>query len=167
MKLAANVGSSRSWVVHVAADISDGEPTAETLAVRFANPESKFKLENWLLMKVSDSQLEDADEFKKAFEDAQVNNTAASSSAAAAEPSAAKAALTQNSEQTPAQDDQPVQPVVGKDEVELKKEADAAEAEAQTETKAEDDKPKSKSTTEEDPSAELNSLTLETNKTDS
>ncbi|CAE7120855.1 unnamed protein product [Rhizoctonia solani] len=37
MKLQPNVGSDRSWVWKVAADISDGEPTAETLAIRFAN----------------------------------------------------------------------------------------------------------------------------------
>jgi len=37
MKLAPNVGSDRSWVYNVMADISDGEPTTETLAVRFAN----------------------------------------------------------------------------------------------------------------------------------
>ncbi|KAG8702600.1 single stranded nucleic acid binding protein, partial [Ceratobasidium sp. 423] len=39
MKLQPNVGSDRSWVWKVAADISDGEPTAETLAIRFANKE--------------------------------------------------------------------------------------------------------------------------------
>lgn len=42
MKLAPNVGSDRSWVYNVAADVSDGEPQAETLAIRFANSESKF-----------------------------------------------------------------------------------------------------------------------------
>ncbi|QRW16453.1 Ran-specific GTPase-activating protein 1 [Rhizoctonia solani] len=52
MKLQPNVGSDRSWVWKVAADISDGEPTAETLAIRFANKDI-------------------ADEYKKAFEDAQ------------------------------------------------------------------------------------------------
>ncbi|KAL5636523.1 hypothetical protein ACGC1H_000470 [Rhizoctonia solani] len=52
MKLQPNVGSDRSWVWKVAADISDGEPTAETLAIRFANKEI-------------------ADEYKAAFEAAQ------------------------------------------------------------------------------------------------
>ncbi|CEL63767.1 Ran-specific GTPase-activating protein 1 OS=Schizosaccharomyces pombe (strain 972 / ATCC 24843) GN=sbp1 PE=1 SV=1 [Rhizoctonia solani AG-1 IB] len=52
MKLQPNVGSDRSWVWKVAADISDGEPTAETLAIRFANKEI-------------------ADEYKEAFENAQ------------------------------------------------------------------------------------------------
>lgn len=42
MKLTPNVGSDRSWVWTVAADVSEGEPTAETFAIRFANSESKF-----------------------------------------------------------------------------------------------------------------------------
>lgn len=41
MKLAPNVGSDRSWVYNVPADIADGEPRAELLAIRFANSESK------------------------------------------------------------------------------------------------------------------------------
>lgn len=41
MKLAPNVGSDRSWVYNVLADISDGEPKAELLAIRFANAERK------------------------------------------------------------------------------------------------------------------------------
>ena len=41
MQLSPNVGSDRSWVWSVAADVSDGEPKAETLAIRFANPESE------------------------------------------------------------------------------------------------------------------------------
>jgi Ran-binding protein 1 len=41
MTLAPNVGSDRSWVWNVAADLSDGgEPKAETLAIRFANSEN-------------------------------------------------------------------------------------------------------------------------------
>ncbi|CAG8713407.1 44965_t:CDS:2, partial [Gigaspora margarita] len=40
MQLSPNVGSDRSWVWNVAADISDGEPKAETLAIRFANTEN-------------------------------------------------------------------------------------------------------------------------------
>lgn len=40
MKLAPNVGSDRSWVWSVAADVSEGEPAAETLAIRFGNSES-------------------------------------------------------------------------------------------------------------------------------
>lgn len=43
MKLSPNVGSDRSWVWNVAADVSDGEPTAETLAIRFANSDSEWQ----------------------------------------------------------------------------------------------------------------------------
>ncbi|KAG8746789.1 E3 SUMO-protein ligase RanBP2 [Ceratobasidium sp. 414] len=39
MKLLPNIGSDRSWVWRVPADISDGEPVAETFAIRFANKE--------------------------------------------------------------------------------------------------------------------------------
>lgn len=42
MKLSPNVGSDRSWVWNAAADVSEGEPEAQTLAIRFANPESKL-----------------------------------------------------------------------------------------------------------------------------
>ncbi len=41
MTLAPNVGSDRSWVYNVLGDISDGEPKAELLAIRFANAERK------------------------------------------------------------------------------------------------------------------------------
>lgn len=44
MKLAPNVGSDRSWVWNAAADVSEGEPEAVTLAIRFANSESKSDL---------------------------------------------------------------------------------------------------------------------------
>lgn len=40
MTLSPNVGSDRSWVWNVAADVSDGEPKQETLAIRFANSEN-------------------------------------------------------------------------------------------------------------------------------
>ncbi|KPI38549.1 Ran-specific GTPase-activating protein 1 [Cyphellophora attinorum] len=40
MKLSPNVGSDRSWVWNVAADVSEGEPEASTLAIRFANSEN-------------------------------------------------------------------------------------------------------------------------------
>ena len=42
MKLSPNVGSDRSWVWNAAADVSEGEPEAQTLAIRFANSESKL-----------------------------------------------------------------------------------------------------------------------------
>ena len=44
MKLSPNVGSDRSWVWNAAADVSEGEPEAQTLAIRFANSESESSL---------------------------------------------------------------------------------------------------------------------------
>ncbi|KAJ5152333.1 hypothetical protein N7492_010628 [Penicillium capsulatum] len=55
MKLSPNVGSDRSWVWNAAADVSEGEPEAQTLAIRFANSEN-------------------ANLFKEAFEKAQQEN---------------------------------------------------------------------------------------------
>lgn len=78
MKLAPNVGSDRSWVYKfvsslvashepsVHADVSDGEPVAETLAVRFANSEN-------------------ANAFKKEFEAAQSSNAGETSAPPAAD----------------------------------------------------------------------------------
>jgi len=40
MKLSPNVGSDRSWVWNAAADVSEGEPEACTLAIRFANSDN-------------------------------------------------------------------------------------------------------------------------------
>jgi Ran-binding protein 1 len=63
MKLSPNVGSERSWVWNAAADVSEGEPEAQTLAIRFGNVENAaaFKeafitaqQENGLLFKTSD-----------------------------------------------------------------------------------------------------------------
>jgi len=59
IKLQPNVGSDRSWVYNVTADVSDGEPAAETLAIRFANSEN-------------------AELFKKEFQSAQEANKNAS-----------------------------------------------------------------------------------------
>lgn len=42
MKLSPNVGSDRSWVWNAAADVSEGEPEAQTLAIRFANADSEL-----------------------------------------------------------------------------------------------------------------------------
>lgn len=77
MRLQPNIGSDRSWVWKVAADYSESPPTAETLAIRFANSESEWIIvllvyhghwrKNWL---------PDAAQFKAAFEDAQSNNAA-------------------------------------------------------------------------------------------
>lgn len=71
MKLSPNVGSDRSWVWNAAADVSEGEPEAQTLAIRFANSEN-------------------ANKFKEAFLEAQQANEALmkdSSEAPAAETS--------------------------------------------------------------------------------
>ncbi|KAK5731409.1 Ran GTPase binding protein Sbp1 [Elasticomyces elasticus] len=57
MKLSPNVGSDRSWVWNAAADVSEGEPEAQTLAIRFANSEN-------------------ANMFKEAFMKAQQENEA-------------------------------------------------------------------------------------------
>ncbi|KAI1247492.1 single stranded nucleic acid binding protein [Eutypa lata] len=57
MKLSPNVGSDRSWVWNAAADVSEGEPEAVTLAIRFGNPEN-------------------ANSFKDAFLSAQKENEA-------------------------------------------------------------------------------------------
>ncbi|KAH7140756.1 RanBP1 domain-containing protein [Dactylonectria macrodidyma] len=40
MKLSPNVGSDRSWVWNASADVSEGEPEAVTLAIRFGNSEN-------------------------------------------------------------------------------------------------------------------------------
>lgn len=42
MKLSPNVGSDRSWVWNAGADYAEGEPTAETLAIRFGTAESEL-----------------------------------------------------------------------------------------------------------------------------
>ncbi|KAF8450758.1 RanBP1 domain-containing protein [Boletus edulis BED1] len=56
MHLQPNIGSDRSWVWKVAADYAESPPTSETLAIRFANSDN-------------------AKEFKKMFEKAQIINT--------------------------------------------------------------------------------------------
>ncbi|KAI9014955.1 RanBP1 domain-containing protein [Gaertneriomyces semiglobifer] len=61
MELKPNVGSDRSWVWNTLADVSEGEPSAEMLAIRFANAEN-------------------ANKFKEAFEDAQKKNASLSES---------------------------------------------------------------------------------------
>jgi Ran-binding protein 1 len=47
MKLSPNVGSDRSWVWNAAADVSEGEPEAVTLAIRFANSDSELPATTW------------------------------------------------------------------------------------------------------------------------
>ncbi|KAI4591802.1 hypothetical protein KJ359_012182 [Pestalotiopsis sp. 9143b] len=72
MKLSPNVGSDRSWVWNAAADVSEGEPEAVTLAIRFANSDN-------------------ANQFKDAFLQAQKDNEALFG-ASEAEPAAPKEA---------------------------------------------------------------------------
>jgi len=55
MNLQPNIGSDRSWVWKTLADMAEGEPSAETLAIRFANSDN-------------------AGQFKSAFEEAQKSN---------------------------------------------------------------------------------------------
>lgn len=40
MKLQPNIGSDRSWVYRCHADVSEGEPTTETFAIRFGNSDN-------------------------------------------------------------------------------------------------------------------------------
>jgi len=70
MKLQPNVGSDRSWVWKVAADYSEDPPTAETLAIRFANSEN-------------------AEQFKVSFEKAQKLNSGLLETETEAPPAAA------------------------------------------------------------------------------
>jgi len=44
MVLKENIGSDRSWVYTATADVSEGVPAIETLAIRFGNSESTFLL---------------------------------------------------------------------------------------------------------------------------
>jgi Ran-binding protein 1 len=50
MRLSPNIGSDRSWVWNAAADVSEGEPEAQTLAIRFANSESKTIPWGWAVL---------------------------------------------------------------------------------------------------------------------
>jgi Ran-binding protein 1 len=72
MKLSPNVGSDRSWVWNAAADVSEGEPEASTLAIRFANSESKFLPSSSIYRKLIPPL--DANLFKDAFIKAQQEN---------------------------------------------------------------------------------------------
>lgn len=57
MKLSPNVGSDRSWVWNVAADVSEGEPEAQTLAIRFGNSESMLAFPNYCCYSTDSSQM--------------------------------------------------------------------------------------------------------------
>ncbi|KAK3196674.1 Ran GTPase binding protein Sbp1 [Lecanicillium sp. MT-2017a] len=61
MKLAPNVGSDRSWVWNASADVSEGEPEAVTLAIRFGNSENANLFKDAFLK----AQKENEELFKK------------------------------------------------------------------------------------------------------
>ncbi|KAK4218027.1 RanBP1 domain-containing protein [Rhypophila decipiens] len=64
MKLSPNVGSDRSWVWNAAADVSEGEPEAVTLAIRFANSDNANQFKDAFIK----AQKENEALFKKAAE---------------------------------------------------------------------------------------------------
>jgi len=76
MKLSPNVGSDRSWVWNAAADVSEGEPEASTLAIRFANSESEHYRRLRVCRKTMLNNRTDANLFKEAFIKAQQDNEA-------------------------------------------------------------------------------------------
>ncbi|KAK4044657.1 RanBP1 domain-containing protein [Parachaetomium inaequale] len=74
MKLSPNVGSDRSWVWNVVADVSEGEPEALTLAIRFANSDNanqfkdafiKAQKENETLFKNAEAGGEEKEDTKE------------------------------------------------------------------------------------------------------
>jgi Ran-binding protein 1 len=67
MKLQPNVGSDRSWVWNVVADVSEGEPEALTLAIRFANSDNANQFKDAFLK----AQKENESLFKKSEEGAE------------------------------------------------------------------------------------------------
>lgn len=75
MKLSPNVGSDRSWVWNAAADVSEGEPEPQTLAIRFANSESEHSPDDFN-QESANSHVLDANAFKEAFIKAQQENEA-------------------------------------------------------------------------------------------
>ncbi|CED85455.1 ran-specific gtpase-activating protein [Phaffia rhodozyma] len=92
MTLSPNIGSDRSWVWNVAADVSEGEPTQETLAIRFANAEN-------------------AGLFKDAFDNAAEENKSGASAEKASE-SPVEAAAASESAPVATTEEKPATPVV-------------------------------------------------------
>jgi len=138
MKLQPNIGSDRSWVWKVAADVSDGAPTAETLAIRFANSDN-------------------AGLFKTAFEEAQQQNAKVAAGAPApasvAEPTSAVEGATTGSTPAPALAVTESTPAPSS-EVEPTSETPAAEPEKQAEAPQPEE---TGTTTTEKPSTETTS----------
>ncbi|TCD67002.1 single stranded nucleic acid binding protein [Steccherinum ochraceum] len=83
IKLQPNIGSDRSWVYKVTADYSESPPSAETLAIRFANAEN-------------------AQQFKEEFEKAQGINAGLSDAAPAESEEKKEEAAEEVKEETPA-----------------------------------------------------------------
>jgi Ran-binding protein 1 len=75
MSLSPNVGSDRSWVWNVAADVSEGEARQETLAIRFANSENanlfkeKFEEVQKINAGLTDGKIEEDDDEEEEEED--------------------------------------------------------------------------------------------------
>jgi len=87
MRLQPNIGSDRSWVWKVAADYSEDPPTAETLAIRFANPDCRYPYSPLLFqILMTHRHFPVAGQFKKAFEDARENNAKLAGVGSAASP---------------------------------------------------------------------------------
>jgi Ran-binding protein 1 len=92
MVLQPNIGSDRSWVWKTAADMSEGTPAAETLAVRFANSDSTYPLVHIYCSSSSLTlhlvRFPDAHQFKAAFEEAQKINAVGKAVVSSSEPAA-------------------------------------------------------------------------------
>lgn len=122
MRLQPNIGSDRSWVWKVAADVSEGVATAETLAIRFANSDSVFASPLMLERRISyikSIRCIDAGQFKVAFEAAQRTNAElAASHAPAVQPIPDAVKVTNESEATPqpTSDEAPTQDTKAKPE---------------------------------------------------
>jgi len=112
MRLQPNIGSDRSWVWKVAADVSDGVPSSETLAIRFANSDN-------------------ANLFKKEFEDAQAINSGLTSGTEEKKEEAKPAETA--SDPAPATEEKPAEPT-----------AEASTADAKPEVAAEETKTEEK-----------------------
>jgi len=104
MTLQPNIGSDRSWVWKVAADYSESPPTAETLAIRFANSDN-------------------AGQFKVAFEAAQKTNAGEATAPAPVVASEEPAAVPKAEE--PAAPAEKVEEPAAEKEQEAAKEAEA------------------------------------------
>ncbi|KAI6105503.1 RanBP1 domain-containing protein [Pisolithus sp. B1] len=77
MHLQPNVGSDRSWVWKVTADYAESPPTAETLAIRFANSENAldFKKKFERAQKINAGEPVPGDEEKEANREENVEET--------------------------------------------------------------------------------------------